>query len=173
MGVDFHLSSAKPPGADDWETASALAPTREEPSLPGIDLRSANHLLASLSEPDFDLIGPHLEAMALEPGDVLEKSFRPIDRICFPESGVLSVVPSVSRDHPVEVGVVGREGMSGIAVVMGSDRSPNSVFVQIAGRGQRLSSERLRIAMEKSPALRTHFLGFVQAFMTQTAHTAV
>jgi CheY-like chemotaxis protein len=141
--------------------------------MPGTDPRSANHLLASLSQSDFDLIGPHLEPMALEPGDVLEQFIRPIDHVCFPESGVLSVVPAVSRDHPVEVGVVGREGMSGIAVVMGSDRSPNSVFVQIAGRGQRLSSERLRIAMEQSPSLRTHFLGFIQAFMTQTAHTAV
>jgi CheY-like chemotaxis protein len=138
-----------------------------------VDPRPPNHLLASLSESDFELIGSHLEPISLEPNDVLEKPHRPIDFVCFPESGVLSVVPSVCRDHPVEVAVVGREGMSGIAVVMGSDRSQNSVFVQIAGRGQRLSSERLRIAMEKSPSLQTLFLGFVQALMTQTAHTAV
>ena len=141
--------------------------------MSGSNSRSRNHLLASLSDSDFDLIGAHLEAISLQPGDVLEKSSRAIDHVFFPESGVLSVVPSVSRDHPVEVGVVGREGMSGVAVVMGSDRSQNNVFVQIAGHGQRLSSERLRIAMEKSPSLRTLFLGFVQALMTQTAQTAV
>jgi hypothetical protein len=82
-------------------------------------------------------------------------------------------VPAVSRDHPVEVGIVGRDGMSGIPIIMATDRSPNNVFVQVPGRGQRLSSERLRIAIEKSSSLHKLFLAFAHGFMTQTAHTAV
>ena len=137
------------------------------------DPRSPNHLLASISEADFDLIGPHLEAISLESRYVVEEPDRPITQICFPEAGVLSVVPSVSRDHPVEVGIIGREGMSGIAILMANDRSPNSVFVQVPGRGQRLSSERLRMAIEKSSSLHKLFLAFALGFMTQTALTAV
>jgi hypothetical protein len=135
--------------------------------------RSPNHLLATLSESDFELIGPHLEALPLEIRLGFEEPNRPITHVCFPEAGVLSVVPAVSRDHPVEVGIVGREGMSGIAIIMGSDRSPNSVFVQVPGQGQRLSAERLRIAIDKSASLHHLFLAFAHGFMTQTAHTAV
>jgi CRP-like cAMP-binding protein len=135
--------------------------------------RSPNHLLNTLSEADFDLIGPHLEAIALETRYGVEEPNRPITQICFPETGVLSVVPSVLRDHPVEVGIVGREGMSGIPIIMGNDRSPNNVYVQIPGRGQLLSADRLRAAIEKSPSLHRLFLAFAHGFMTQTAQTAV
>ncbi len=34
----------------------------------------------------------------------------------------------------IEVGIIGREGMSGLAVVMGSDAQPvNETYMQIAG----------------------------------------
>jgi hypothetical protein len=72
----------------------------------------------------------------------------------------------------MEVGIIGRDGMSGIAVVMGSDRSPQSNFVQVAGHGQTMAADALRTAMQDSPSLRLSLLQFVQAFLVQTAHTA-
>jgi CRP-like cAMP-binding protein len=131
-----------------------------------------NQLLMRLSEADADLLAPHFEAVSLEIRQTLESPDQQIDNVYFPDSGLLSVVPKGDRDHPVEVGIIGRDGMSGIAVVMGDDRSPNSVFVQVAGAAQRISSERMRRSMERSATLRLSLLKFVNSFMIQIAYTA-
>jgi CRP-like cAMP-binding protein len=79
--------------------------------------------------------------------------------------------------HPhgetVEVGVIGCEGMSGLPVVMGNDRSPHATYMQAAGHGMSISANDLRKAMDKDAGLRLQLLKFAQAFVVQTAHTAV
>jgi CRP-like cAMP-binding protein len=68
-------------------------------------------------------------------GDVLAESGAPIEGIVFPESGLLSMVNDLREGDRVEVGMVGRDGLIGGAVALGSVCSTCSVFVQIAGRG--------------------------------------
>ena len=63
--------------------------------------------------------------------------------------------------------------MTGVHIVMGGDRSPHLSYVQAAGQGLRASADDIREAMRASGSLRENFLRFGQAFMTQTAHTAV
>ena len=89
------------------------------------------------------------------------------------EAGIASVVAVQPDDTQVEVGLIGREGMSGIAVVLGGDQSPHSTYVEMAGKGQRISTEELRKAMKASASLHTLLLKFAQVFMVQTAHTAI
>jgi CRP-like cAMP-binding protein len=131
-----------------------------------------NHLLSTLSQSDFGLLQPHLTAVVLTRRLVVEESNKPILQIYFPDSGLLSIVTANLPDHPMEVGIIGREGMSGTAVVMGNDRSPQSNFVQVEGHGQSMAADALRTAMQDSPSLRLSLLQFVQAFLIQTAHTA-
>ena len=63
--------------------------------------------------------------------------------------------------------------MTGLAVVMGSDRTPHDTFIQVAGRGQRMSSAELRNAMEQSPTLHRTLLRYGHVFMVQTAQTVL
>jgi CRP-like cAMP-binding protein len=104
---------------------------------------------------------------------VLEKPNRRIDQVYFPEAGFASVVAVQANETKIEVGLIGREGMTGAAVVLGNHRTPHSTYIQAAGEGQRISAVELRKAMEASPSLQRLFLKFVQAFMLQTAHTAI
>jgi CRP-like cAMP-binding protein len=76
-------------------------------------------------------------------------------------------------DTKVEVGLIGREGMTGIAVVLGNSQSPHSTYIQVAGEGQRIPAKELRKAMDASVTLSSLLLRFVQVFMVQTAHTAI
>ena len=39
----------------------------------------------------------------------------------------------------IEVGLIGREGMSGLSIVLGDSRSPHSTCMQVAGEGQFVS----------------------------------
>ena len=103
----------------------------------------------------------------------MERPNRRIDTVYFMEAGIASVVAVQADDTRIEVGLIGREGMSGSAVVLGGDQSPHSTYIQVAGAGLRMPAKELRKAMEASDLLRNLLLRFVQVFMVQTAHTAI
>jgi len=103
----------------------------------------------------------------------LERPNRRIETVWFIEAGIASVVAVQSDDTKVEVGLVGNEGMTGTAVVLGGDQSPHSTYIQMGGEGLRIGVEALRKVMIASPTLRNLLLSYVQVFMVQTAHTAV
>jgi CRP-like cAMP-binding protein len=92
----------------------------------GHRLREApNRILAHLSQADFDLLATELETVDLPLRTKLESRGRPNDDVYFIESGFASVVAGGTGDRDIEVGLIGREGMTGLAVIMGTDRSPN------------------------------------------------
>ena len=103
----------------------------------------------------------------------MERPNRRIETVYFMEAGIASVVAVQPDDTRVEVGLIGREGMSGIAVVLGGNQSPHSTYIQVAGQGQRIAAKELRKAMDASESLSRLLLSFVQVFMVQTAHTAI
>lgn len=133
---------------------------------------SSNKLLARLSRADLQLLAPHLETMELPVRKQLHARNKRIEHVYFLDSGAASVVANGKR--PIEVGMIGREGMTGISLVLGNDeRAPHETYMQIAGRGRRLSAERLRQGLEESPGLQRVLLRYVQAFLAQTTQTAL
>ena len=130
-----------------------------------------NKLLASLSNADLALLQP-LEAVALEVRQVLEAPNKPIKHSYFIERGLASIV-AVNGHRRLEVGLIGCEGMTGLPIVLGNDRSPHENFIQIAGEGVRIPAEKLRKALRQSRSLERAFLGFAHSFMNQTANTAL
>jgi CRP-like cAMP-binding protein len=69
------------------------------------------------------LLEPHLEAVDLPVRKPLEARKRRIDHVYFVESGFASVVANGTSKPSIEVGIIGREGMTGLAVVMGYDQA--------------------------------------------------
>ena len=53
-------------------------------------------------------------------------------RFAFPETGVASVVAEHPNGRRIEIGIIGCEGMTGSAVVLGSDRTPHTTYIQVA-----------------------------------------
>jgi len=53
-----------------------------------------------------------------------------------------------SADGPgkreLQVGMTGREGMTGLPVVLGEDCAKHNMYIQAAGAGQRMSASKLR-----------------------------
>jgi hypothetical protein len=80
-------------------------------------------MLSTLAAADFARLAPHLSATRLGLRRGLEDANKPIKQIFFPEEGIVSVVAAGARDRQSEVGLIGREGSTGINVVMGNDRS--------------------------------------------------
>ena len=132
-----------------------------------------NHILKILPRSDLAALAAHLHPIRLPVGKVLEQPNEPIRQIVFPDSGFISVVASGKQERRIETGFVGFEGMTGVPVIMGDDRSPHETFVQVAGAGQCVETEDLRGAMKTHPGLKEVFLRFALAYMVQTAHTAL
>jgi CRP-like cAMP-binding protein len=131
----------------------------------------ANEILARLSRADFRLLEPHLEHVELPLRRRLEARNRRIDHVYFIESGFASVVANGSG-RPTEVGMIGREGMSGLPVVMGTDRSPHETFMQAGGDGWCMRASNLRLRMQDSATMRMVFLQYAHVFSVQAAQTA-
>ena len=133
-----------------------------------------NRLLAALSSADLALLQPNLDPVSLELRHVLETANEPITHSYFIDSGIASVVASNGNHRRrIEVGLVGFEGMTGLAVVLGNDRSPNENFMQVGGDGRRISADKLRVAMQESPSIQGAFLNFAHAFLNQVSNTAL
>src|SRR2546423_10884604 len=132
-----------------------------------------NRLLARLSANDFEAVRPHLEALDLPLRFDLEKPARTIEHVYFPESGIASVVAVQRNDTRIEVGLIGCEGVSGIAVILGNHQTPNSTYIQVAGMGHRISSDALRSVTAKHAGIQTTLLKYVQVFLVQTSQTAI
>ena len=134
---------------------------------------SSNQLLSSLSSADFDLLEPHLEPVTLGLRKQLEKPDKPITIVYFPQTGFASVVAVQGKDKMVEVGLIGREGMSGLPIVLGTSRSPHSTYIQASGEGKCIRSSDLRKAIGASESMQGLFLKYAHAFGIQTAQTAI
>ena len=103
---------------------------------------------------------------------MLEVANKPITYSYFFEYGLASIVAANGHKR-LEVGLIGCEGMSGLPIVLGNDRSPNETFMQVPGNGMRLAADKLREAISQSRSLERALLGFAHAFMNQTASTAL
>jgi CRP-like cAMP-binding protein len=129
-----------------------------------------NRILASLPDADFRLLEPHFVSVQLKVPKQLEAPNKRIDQIYFIESGFASVVANGSG-RPMEVGIIGREGMTGLSVLMGFDRPRNETYIQLTGTGLRIAVAQLRHAIGQSIALHRSLLRYGYAFHIQITQT--
>ncbi len=141
-------------------TAGALPPFR-------------NRLLATLAPVELKSLRPHLFGpVNLAQGQTLHARGRPVADVFFPETGLASLTAG-TLDGDVEIGVTGREGLVGAAVLLDPEAvAVHEAFVQIPGAAWRVPAPALRRAVEQSPVLREHLLRYVQSLMAQSAQAA-
>jgi CRP-like cAMP-binding protein len=133
----------------------------------------ANKLLGSLSASDFALLQPHLSAVDLPVRRQLEGRNRRIEHVYFFSRGLASLVISAGANHSIEVGIVGKEGMTGISVLLESGIAMHETFVQSAGNGWRIGVDDLRAALAKSSSLHQTLLRFAHVLVSQITYTAL
>jgi CRP-like cAMP-binding protein len=135
---------------------------------------SSNRILSRLSREDLALLEPHLEAVDLPARKSLEKRKKRIEQVYFIESGFASVVANGTSKPSIEVGIIGREGMTGLAVVLGHDRAQHDTFIQLPGKGMRMTVDSFRgEAQDRSVSLHRELLRYANAFLMQTTTTAL
>ncbi len=132
-----------------------------------------NRLLAALPEKVYERFAPELEFVPLALGDVLYEAGKPVADIYFPNDGMVSLTSAEDSNAIVEIGVIGSEGMVGIAAFLGGGQMPNRAIVQIAGSAMRICAERFNDEFLSDEAVQKSLLRYTQALMTQISQTAV
>ncbi len=131
-----------------------------------------NRLLALLPPRDYASLRRHLKPIALAYRQSLYRANKAIEYVYFIESGVGSLVNTMRNGEAAEVGTIGNEGLVGLPLLLGDDRSPTSVYVQVPGSGLRIKSDLFAKALAKSASLRTVMGHYAHAFFNQVAQSA-
>lgn len=130
-----------------------------------------NKLLSRLQPRDIEALRPLLERVEIKAGDTIERPNQPVAHAYFPEDGIASVIATDLHKRRIETGPFGRDGMSGLPIILNTDSSPNETLVQIPGSAHRVPAEALRHFLAKHPSVQSLFLRYVHVFGVQTAHT--
>jgi CRP-like cAMP-binding protein len=139
-----------------------------------VSATSDNLVLRALTRGDREMLEPHLETVTLKFRQRLEAAGRKIDCVYFIDAGLASVVAIGGGERRrAEIAVIGWEGLTGSAVVLGVDRSPHDTFMQVEGRGRRVGSAILRELLAQSASLATHLMRYAHVFAVQAGQTAL
>ena len=95
----------------------------------------ANTILAALPEAEYARLRPRLEHVDLVRGVVLEAEHQEIHSVFFPVEGVASILAVGENGESVDTSMIGREGMTGLAVFLGTGHMPVRTLVQVPMRG--------------------------------------
>jgi CRP-like cAMP-binding protein len=131
-----------------------------------------NRLLLALPAVDFRAFAEKLEPVELQAKQVVIDIDRPIAHLYFPETCVVSIVTALSDRTSVETATIGNEGMVGLPVFLGSDRTTAQAFAQVPGRALRMRTEDFGAMIGELPVLTDVLHRYTQALFTMVAQTS-
>ena len=131
----------------------------------------ANALIAALPRTDRARVLARCTRVELGFGDVICEPGDRIRHVYFPAEGFVSLLTPCGDCASLEVGLVGREGMLGISVMLGVDVSPLRALVQGGGAALRMDAASFLRAVASSAALQRELNRYLYVWMTQLAQT--
>jgi len=114
----------------------------------------------------------HLRPVELELEHEIEFPGSVIDHLYFIEEGMASMTTTFRDGSQVEVGMFGYKSVMGVSALMGTKRSLNRVYTQIAGHGYASPVEAARTEFALGGAFQRLALGYVQAQLVQVIQLA-
>ncbi|MEV8644130.1 Crp/Fnr family transcriptional regulator [Mesorhizobium ciceri] len=115
------------------------------------------------------LLKPQLRTGCLPLRTPLETANTPIKAVYFFETGIGSVVAKLRPELDAEVRVIGFEGMTGSALIMGGNRSPHDCYIQVEAEVLGMDATPFAQALSDSPTLRLFLLRYVHYAQVQTS----
>jgi CRP-like cAMP-binding protein len=131
-----------------------------------------NRILAALPSDEFAQIAPRLDRLYLAPRDVLFDVNKPIEHVYFPESCVASIIGLTADGSAVETATIGDEGVVGLPVFHGTDRTTLQAFCQVPGEAVRMPVDVFRAEIARSEKLTRLLHLYSQALLTLIAQSS-
>ena len=131
-----------------------------------------NGILAGLNGKILTTAGAQGEIVHLKLRQRVYEPEERIDSVYFPLSGVISVVTRMKDGGMIEIGTIGREGTSGIPLLMGSDTTANESFCQVAGDAYKMHAKTFRGLLGRSRLFRDLLNRYLQAYINMLGQLA-
>jgi CRP-like cAMP-binding protein len=134
-----------------------------------------NLFLISLPQSDRERLEPYMQPVDLPPKMYIHSTGQPIEHCYFPARGTaVCDVVSLTDGSEIEAGMIGREGLVGLAALLAADQpAPMACLVQLPGRAVRVQASVLRREMLRSSDVLDRVLRFSLGLAIQVAQTAV
>jgi CRP-like cAMP-binding protein len=133
--------------------------------------RTTNWLLLGLSPQDQARIWPLLRRERLPARLYVERRGSRSHTVYFIEAGVVSNLETGDLRDPIEVGVIGREGMVGASTIVDLVPQRDS-YVHIEGKALAVDCAEFQKVLSSSLSLRSYLYRYVQAQMVQISLAA-
>jgi len=134
--------------------------------------RPANKILSALPHEEYERLRPKLRETQIKIGEILYRPEEPIDFVYFINRGIVSWLATLEDGNTVEAGVIGLEGIAGVAVLLGAASTPNVALVQGEVDALKISSRELIEEFRRNAELNRLILRFTHLLFTQVAQTA-
>jgi CRP-like cAMP-binding protein len=132
-----------------------------------------NWLLDGLPGEDYERLLKNLQPATFTLGEVVYESGGQMDHVYFPTTCHVSLLYTMANGVTAEMGLVGNEGVVGIALFMGGDTTPNRAVVQGGGKALKLRAKELHEEFRRGGEFQHLLLRYTQALITQISQTAV
>ena len=134
--------------------------------------RSTNQILAVLPASEYSRIATHLKPIELTSGQILSEPREAIDKIYFPQRAMISLVSIMVDGSTTEIGLIGNEGMVGLAAILGGVSTTSRSIVQIPGSALEVSANVIQQEFHRGGQLHQILLLYIQALLTQISQSA-
>jgi CRP-like cAMP-binding protein len=131
-----------------------------------------NYLLAALPGKAYLGLLAGLEPVTLTFGDVLYEPEDTIRHVYFPGSSVVSLLTLADGHLALEVGLIGRDGMVGVPLILGHGASPVRALVQGTGSAMRMKAALFLKEFQRLPLLQKALYRYTYSLMAQISQTA-
>jgi CRP-like cAMP-binding protein len=116
-----------------------------------------NRLLAALPREEYERLAPHLEPITFALSRTLFIPEDELSHVYFPTTSIVSLLTDLEDGGGMEVGLVGREGMAGVSVILGGSETKVAT-VQAAGGALKVRAGVLREEFRRGGALQDALL---------------
>lgn len=131
-----------------------------------------NRLLEGLPQQLRDHLVQTCESVNLKFGNILCEAEHPFKYAYFPLTSFISLVTVIGGHQPLEMGLIGNEGMLGATMSLGIPDAPMRAVVQGSGTALRISAAQLRRELRAAPALASRLNHYVYVLLAQLSQTA-
>ena len=131
-----------------------------------------NRLLATLPKKEYERLLPKLKTVSLVLGEELYEPGDAIKYVYFPNDSIISLISQLSDKAWLEVGMVGNEGMAGLAVFMGVSFSSTRALVQGSGTAMRMNSAAVRMEADRLGGLHRILHRYSHSLLTQVSQSS-
>jgi CRP-like cAMP-binding protein len=131
-----------------------------------------NRLVADMSAAGRASLLKLCRSTALARGDLLHDAHTTISTLYFPLDCAISLLAPLEGHAPLEVAVVGNEGVLGVPAVLGLRSSRLQAVVQGSGEALCISTVHLRGEMRRQPRLRQQIDRYIDGLMAHLTQTA-